>query len=132
MNSGLRRRLCCQTCRSGGPARRWRVDPERHRAAPDFAIHGPISRSDLTGLCDRVCTLLTGSAGRLLICDVSSVPADAVTVEALARLQLGARRKGCRIVLRDASPDLRALVGLLGLSEVLPEAPVSRPGGAAG
>jgi hypothetical protein len=54
-------------------------------------------------------------------CDVSGVPADAVTVDALARLQLAARRSRCRVRLRNASDELLALVSFMGLADVLPE-----------
>jgi ABC-type transporter Mla MlaB component len=83
-----------------------------------FAIRGPISRDDLPGLCERVCSVLQGASGEL-DCDVRGVIADAVTVDALARLQLGARRSGCRVRLRGASQDLRELVELMGLTDVL-------------
>jgi ABC-type transporter Mla MlaB component len=86
-----------------------------------FAVHGPIRRSDLEGLCARVCRLLGESRAEVAFCDVSDVPADAVTVEALARLQLGARHYGCRVRLRRASRELRDVVELMGLSQVLPE-----------
>ena len=86
-----------------------------------FAVHGPILRSDLEGLCARVCALLGESRAEVVFCDVADVPADAVTVEALARLQLGARHHGCRVRLRRASPELRDLVAMMGLSQVLPE-----------
>ena len=46
---------------------------------------------------------------------------DAVTVDALARLQLAACRRGCRVVLRNASEPLLELVELMGLSNVLSE-----------
>jgi ABC-type transporter Mla MlaB component len=55
------------------------------------------------------------------LCDVRDVVADAVTVDALARLQLAARRHGCRVVLRHSPSELRRLVALMGLSDVLPE-----------
>jgi ABC-type transporter Mla MlaB component len=84
-----------------------------------FAIRGPIEREDLPGLCDRVCALLQRSAAGEALCDVAGVEPDAVTVDALARLQLGARRNGCRVRLRNASPELRALVTFMGLSDVL-------------
>jgi hypothetical protein len=51
---------------------------------------------------------------------VGGVDPDAVTVEALARLQLAARRHGCRVRLRNASPGLRDLVAFMGLRDVLP------------
>ena len=87
----------------------------------DFTIWGPIVREDLPGLCDRVCTLLTESGGEDVRCDVDGVDADAVTVDALARLQLAARRHGCQIQLRNASHDLLDLVAFMGLRDVLTE-----------
>jgi ABC-type transporter Mla MlaB component len=86
-----------------------------------FAIHGPIAREDLPGLSARVCALLDASGADRALCDVGGVPADAVTVDALARLQLAALRYGCQIRLRGAGDGLRELVGFMGLSDVLPE-----------
>ncbi len=86
-----------------------------------FAVRGPIARSDLPGLCDRVCALFDGSGVEIALCDVSTVEPDAVTVDALARLQLAARRHGCRVRLRDASPELRQVVAFMGLTDVLGE-----------
>ncbi len=85
-----------------------------------FAIRGPITRADLPGLCERVCERL-GRAGSVLCCDVAGVEPDAVTVDALARLQLAAQRRGCRVVLRNACAELVDLVALMGLTAVLPE-----------
>lgn len=87
----------------------------------DFAIAGPIARADLPGLCDRVCTLLVGQRPTIARCDVSGVEPDAVCVEALARLQLAAKRHGCTVRLRHASPELLRLVAFMGLADVLPE-----------
>lgn len=84
----------------------------------DFAIHGPILRGDLPGLCDRVCALMRDGA-QILRCDVRSVPTDAVTVDALARLQLAARRNRCQVRLRHASPELMDLVRFMGLADVI-------------
>jgi ABC-type transporter Mla MlaB component len=84
-----------------------------------FAVRGPIARTDLPGLCDRVCAVLGGSGASLALCDVAGVGADAVTVDALARLQLAAQRNGCRVHLRGASDELRELVGFMGLTDVL-------------
>jgi ABC-type transporter Mla MlaB component len=90
-----------------------------------FAIRGPIRRADLPGLCDRVCAVLAG-AGGVVCCDVEGVEPDAVVVDALARLQLAARRSGCAVVLECASPELLQLVRLMGLDHVLPPTEVSR------
>ena len=86
-----------------------------------FAIRGPISRADLPGLCDRVCGLLTARTASVVRCDVTDVGPDAATVEALARLQLAARRLGCQVRLRNASTPLLELVEFMGLSNVLAE-----------
>jgi ABC-type transporter Mla MlaB component len=86
-----------------------------------FAIRGPIARADLAGLCGRVCALLERSAADVAVCDVSGVDPDAVTVDALARLQLAARRNGCQVRLQHASGELRALLAFMGLQDVLPE-----------
>ena len=84
-----------------------------------FEVTGPISRDDLPGLCARVCTLLDHDRAHVAFCDVATVEPDAVTVDALAQLQLAAQRKGCTIRLRNASQDLMELVGFMGLRDVL-------------
>jgi ABC-type transporter Mla MlaB component len=85
-----------------------------------FAIRGPIARADLPGLCDRVCALLSATRG-VVRCDVAGIEPDAVTVDALARLQLAASRRGCSLRLCHPSPALLELVELMGLSNVLCE-----------
>jgi ABC-type transporter Mla MlaB component len=81
-----------------------------------FEIRGPIARSELPGLCDRVCALLAENDPVVAFCEVGSVD----PVDALVRLQLAARRRGCQIRLRHASPALLELLEFLGLSDVLP------------
>jgi len=86
-----------------------------------FAVRGPIAPSDLPGLCQRVCALLEDSGAGAAICDVRGVDPDAVTIDTLARLQLAARRHGCRVRLQHASKELRDLVAFMGLADVLTE-----------
>ena len=86
-----------------------------------FAVHGPIAPSDLPGLCDRICALLVSSDAAVALCDVSGVDPDAVTVDALARLQLAARRQSCQVRLRNASIELLELLDFMGLRDVLPD-----------
>jgi hypothetical protein len=51
--------------------------------------------------------------------DVDGVEPNAVTVDALAQLQLAARRIGGRVVLRNASQELLELVTFMGLAGIL-------------
>lgn len=88
--------------------------------AVDFAIYGPIAAGDLPGLCDRVCALLTAHGARTARADVRGVEPSAATVEALARLQLAARRTGRQVRLHRASDELLELVRFMGLADVLP------------
>jgi ABC-type transporter Mla MlaB component len=91
------------------------------RRVVSFAITGPITRDDLPGLCHRVCELLPESG--IARCDVGGIEPDAVCVDALARLQLAARRRGCCVRLENASGALLDLVELMGLTNVLPADP---------
>ena len=84
-----------------------------------FEIRSPIAREDLPALYTRVCRLLEQSGAAVAVCDVAGVAADAVGVDALARLQLAARRHRCRIELRHASTELRDLIAFMGLDVVL-------------
>lgn len=84
-----------------------------------FTIRGPINRTDLGGLCARVCALLAEGRTEVVLCNVAGVEADAVTVDALARLQLAAMQHGCQVRLRHASNDLLELVDFMGLTNVL-------------
>jgi hypothetical protein len=55
------------------------------------------------------------------VCDVGAVfDPNLVTVDALARLQLTARRLGHRVRLRHASRELQELLALVGLRDVVP------------
>jgi ABC-type transporter Mla MlaB component len=84
-------------------------------------MHGPILPHDLPGLCARVCTLLGAERPQVAVCDVAGVGGDAVAVDALARLQLAAARRGCVVRLQNASDELREVVELMGLTSVLVE-----------
>lgn len=94
--------------------------PTHQRGAITFAIRGPLAPTDLPGLCARVCSLLEQSGSSIAFCDVGGVHPDAVAVDALARLQLAAHRRGCQVRLRGASDELRDLVAYMGLRDVLP------------
>jgi ABC-type transporter Mla MlaB component len=92
--------------------------PARPQTAT-LTIAGPLERAHLPGLFARTCALLEVGGVEVLRCEVAEVSADAVAVDALARLALAARRRGCRVRLTGASEELRALIGFTGLDEVL-------------
>ncbi|MGW0833014.1 STAS domain-containing protein [Streptomyces prunicolor] len=77
----------------------------------------PVTRDEVAGLCAEVRALLEATgAGVVLVEVVGPGPPGLGTVDLLARLQLTARRTGGgRIRLRAPAPELRALLGLVGL-----------------
>lgn len=84
-----------------------------------LALGSPITRADLSALCDRVGALLDRSKAKVILCDVAKAEPDAVTLDALARVHLTARRRGCDTRLRGASGELIQLLDLAGLRGVL-------------
>jgi len=64
---------------------------------------------------------------RTIVCDLRGVAADCVTVDALARLHLAARRAGVELSLRDPTTELRELLAFTGLGSVLRVEPGREP-----
>ena len=84
-----------------------------------LVVTAPIVPADISGLCARVRGLLDASDAERVVCDVAAfVHPDAVTIDALGRLQLAVRRRGKSIELRNACAALRGLLTLVGLGEV--------------
>lgn len=92
---------------------------------------GPVTRDEVARLCDDVRALLEATGAGTVVCDVVGIgPPGLGTIDALARMQLAARRAGGRIRLRDPDPALRALLGLVGLAfEVEGQAEEGEPAG---
>jgi hypothetical protein len=86
-----------------------------------LAIPAPIG--DVPGLCERLRAVIGACDAEVVVCDVGALPADARTMEALARLQLTARRLGRRIRVQRASRELEQLLAFAGLTDVLAVAP---------
>jgi hypothetical protein len=59
---------------------------------------------------------------RRLDCDVDGLEPTLGSIDALARVQLAARRSGLELRLRHASRDLLGLIELVGLTDALPAA----------
>jgi ABC-type transporter Mla MlaB component len=86
-----------------------------------FVVEGPIAPADIPGLCKRARALMDRGPVDMVICDVGALTGpDGATIDALARLQLAARRRGCRVALRGAGADLLGLLALSGLSDIVP------------
>jgi ABC-type transporter Mla MlaB component len=84
-----------------------------------FAIEGPIALTDSARLCEEIGALLESTGAEVALCEVTDVRPDGVSVDALARLQLAARRRGCETRLRNASSELLELLTFIGLGNVL-------------
>jgi ABC-type transporter Mla MlaB component len=83
-------------------------------------IDGPLSRDRIATLCSEARRLLTSGRVDVVVCDVGAlIEPDVMVIEALARLQLTARRAGGSIGLRRASGSLRDLLALVGLCDVV-------------
>jgi hypothetical protein len=78
-----------------------------------------VGPTDVVAACTRLRAVAAGEGVERVNCDVSALAAELAAVDALARLALLARRLGCPLNVRRASPELRELVELCGLSEVL-------------
>jgi hypothetical protein len=61
------------------------------------------------------------------VCDLRGATADCVTVDALARMHLAARRAGVELEVRHASRELHELLFFTGLSWVLGLEPERQP-----
>jgi anti-anti-sigma regulatory factor len=94
------------------------------RPPPDtivFALSDPIAPADIPRICERVRESVENSRPELVVCDVRGLTdPDAVAVDALARLELTARRCGVQITIRHALPELKDLLSLMGLTDVVP------------
>jgi len=109
---------------SATPQRAPRLHAEKRTAV--LTLGGSIDRSDIPWLCDRVHVLLGGVDRDAVVCDVGALAEpDAMTVDALARLQLTAGRLGRRLRFRGACGELLDLLAFIGLGDALPCGPAS-------
>jgi hypothetical protein len=92
-----------------------------------LVVAGPIADGDVPRLCERLRAVIASSDAELVVCDVAALPANARAIEALARLQLTARRLHRRIRLQRAAPGLEHLLQFVGLADVVPVSPTSTP-----
>lgn len=99
--------------------------PDASRTVDDGDIVVPMRQpskpSDVESVCREVCSRLEDANGLRLVCDVGAIARpDALTLDALARIQLTARRLGRMGSVLGAGPELVRLLDLAGLDDVLP------------
>lgn len=99
------------------------MPPPRPDPAPStrlLVVARPIADGDIAGLCERLQRVIATSDVDVVVCDVRALPATCRAIEAVARLQLTARRANRTIRLQRASPALQELLDLAGLADVIP------------
>ncbi|MFJ2089765.1 STAS domain-containing protein [Streptomyces sp. NPDC087901] len=86
-----------------------------------LVLSGRVTRAGTPRLCADLEAILATSDATVVDCDVGGiVEPDLASVEAIARLSLVARRAGGRrLRLRATPPELRLLLDLLGLGDVV-------------
>jgi ABC-type transporter Mla MlaB component len=100
-----------------------------------IAIQGPLERAYISCLLEQACSLLDETGPEVLLCKLSDVAADAVALDALARLALSAHRRGCSLMLSGDCAELRSLATFAGVAEAIgewvtrPDAPAARTAG---
>lgn len=99
--------------------------PDRDRSSSPalLVIAGPVAAgADVWALCEQLSAVMATCTSDTVVCDAHGLPPNARALEALARLQLTARRLDRRIRLRRASPALQQLIAFTGLGDVVPTA----------
>lgn len=86
-----------------------------------LTFRGSIERAEIPRLCRHLRELIENTGCRFVVCDVGAIAEpDAVTLDALARLQLTARRADNELRLRHPPGELQELLELAGLAEIVP------------
>jgi len=104
------------------------MDAPQPRGAIVVVVPGLLSAEAIAELCERVRAFVESRATLPVVCDVSAITApDAASLDALARVQLVARRARTPVGLRNASAVLLDLLALAGLDDAIPaESPLER------
>lgn len=98
------------------------ADPQGAQTRPAvLALSGTIVPEAVPDLCAQLRALLAAGHAATVVLDVAGVVGpDLVTVEAVARLQLTAKRAGATVQLLNACEWLRAQLRFVGLDAVVP------------
>lgn len=86
-----------------------------------LAIAGPVADDRaVRALCERLGVVIDTTDADTIVVDVGALPANCRSLEALARMQLTARRAHRSIRLQRTSPALQDLLDFAGLADVVP------------
>lgn len=102
--------------RPGGARLAWSHRP----GVVTLVLRGTPCRSDAAAVCRDLRRALARSQPAVVVCDLRGMATpDLVAVEFLTRLRLVAHRRGVVLHLDHPSEELRQLVALTGLTEIL-------------
>jgi anti-anti-sigma regulatory factor len=88
-----------------------------------FPIAGSLTSEVIPALCQQLTSLMKCTSAKVIVCDLAELESfNLATIDALAQLQLTARRHGREIQLRHLPQRLKALIKLCGLEQTLKEA----------
>ena len=96
------------------------MGPQHEPHTVVVVMNGGMARRDVARLCGRVEALLQSDDIEEVVCDVGRAKVDAAVVDALCRLRLTTLRAGRPLRVRNPSSELRILLALMGLGEILP------------
>lgn len=100
-------------------------EPDRSSNPGVLVITGSVAgAAAVRRLCEQLGAVMASCGGETVICDVHALPPSTRALEALARLQLTARRAEHRIRLQRAAPELLQLLAFAGLAAVIPYEPL--------
>lgn len=95
--------------------------PSPDRSTGLLVIAGPVPDAAAARvLRERLRAVMSTTDAPTIVVDVAALPATCRSIEALARLQLTARRANRGIRLTRASPALEHLLDFAGLADVVP------------
>jgi hypothetical protein len=84
-----------------------------------FEIRTPLSRSDLSGLCERLERLLRFEDAQVVQCEIGALEPNIVALEAIVRVKLVASRHNRQLSVSQIPHRLRLLIHLTGLASAL-------------
>ena len=86
----------------------------------EYRVTGAIAPADIPKLCDRIAVLIEANDCEVVVDVGELVHPDAAAIDAVARLQLTAKRLGRPLRFKNASCELAQLLDFCGLCAAVP------------